>query len=61
MTKLITIKECAIQYGISRSTIYRMFESGQLHKVKFGKAARIKIEEMEELVEKFSSPNIAND
>lgn len=61
MNKLMTIKDCAAQYGISRSTIYRMFENGQLHKVKFGKAARIKTEEMEALVEKLTDTNIAND
>lgn len=47
MAALMTIMEFADEYNISRSTIYRLRDSGDVPHVKIGRATRIRREDVE--------------
>jgi len=47
MAALLTIKHFCIEYGISRSTAYRLRDSGDVPHVKIGRATRIRREDAE--------------
>jgi excisionase family DNA binding protein len=47
MKALISIAECEEMLGISRSTVYRLVERGQLTFVHIGRAVRIRRDEVE--------------
>jgi excisionase family DNA binding protein len=47
MKRLLTITEFIDRYGVSRSTVYRLFETGIIKPIKIGRATRIKIEDAE--------------
>lgn len=44
---LITIEEFGRRYSVSRSTIYRLVESGVIALVKIGRASRIRLADAE--------------
>ena len=46
MAALITIKQFAEEYNISRSTIYRLRDSGDVPHVHIGRATRIRREDV---------------
>jgi len=53
MTKTLTVtipRACQIT-GLGRSTIYRLFESGQLQRLKSGTRTLIKIDDLERYIE----------
>ena len=47
LMKLLKISDFVAQYGVSRSTVYRLFDSGSLTQVKIGRATRINSDEAE--------------
>lgn len=47
MPALITIKYFCLEYGVSRSTAYRLRNSGDVPHVKIGRAVRIRREDAE--------------
>lgn len=47
MAALITIKNFCDEYGLSRSTFYRLCQKGALHPVKIGRAVRLRREDVE--------------
>lgn len=47
MAALITIKNFCEEYGISRSTAYRLRDRGEVPHVKIGRATRIRREDAE--------------
>lgn len=47
MSALMTIKDFGDEYCISRSTIYRLRDSGDVPHVKIGRATRIRREDAE--------------
>ncbi|GAB5486834.1 MAG: hypothetical protein Pars2KO_04040 [Parasphingorhabdus sp.] len=47
MAKLLTLRQCSEEYGISISSIYREVESGRLKMLKIGRASRIVKDDME--------------
>lgn len=47
---LLTIAQAGATLNVSRATIYRMMESGQLERVKFGRAARIRTDSVARLL-----------
>ena len=47
MTKLLSIKLACVEYGLSRSALYREVENGRLRMVKIGKSSRIAREDLE--------------
>ncbi len=49
-SELLTIKEAARRLGLSRAKLYQLMESGELVYVKFGKARRIPLAGLAELV-----------
>lgn len=59
MAALMTIKNFCDEYGISRSTAYRLRDRGEVPHVKIGRAARIRREDAERWYE--SLPEAAND
>lgn len=48
--RLVRVSETAEQLSLSRSKIYQMMDTGELAYVKFGKARRIPVEEIDRLV-----------
>lgn len=44
MNKLMAINDFIERYRVSRSTVYRLFESGELSRLKIGSATRISCE-----------------
>lgn len=48
--RLVRVREAADQLSLSRSKVYNMMESGELPFVKFGRARRIRVEAVEELI-----------
>lgn len=51
MKKLLTITEFIDRYGVSRSTVYRLFDTGTIKPIKIGRSTRIKIEDAESWVD----------
>lgn len=45
MQKLMTIKQFCQRYRVSRSTVYRLFENGDLPRIYIGRSVRIKKED----------------
>ncbi|MGD9665657.1 MAG: helix-turn-helix domain-containing protein, partial [Novosphingobium sp.] len=45
MPKLITIAQFQREFGVSRSTVYRLVKRGELHFVRIGRSVRISSEE----------------
>lgn len=48
MAALITVKQFCDEYGISRSTAYRLRDRGEVPHVKIGRATRIRREVVEQ-------------
>lgn len=59
MALLITVLQFCNDYGISRSTAYRLRDRGEVPHVKIGRAARIRREDAERWYH--SLPEAAND
>lgn len=59
MAALITIRYFCDEYGISRSTAYRLRDRGEVPHVKIGRAVRIRREDAERWYK--SLPEAAND
>lgn len=51
MSKLLTLKQCSEEYGVSVSSIYREVSYGRLTLRKIGRASRILREDMEAWIE----------
>ncbi len=51
LSRLLSIKEVTEILGISRATIYRMIDAGEIKAYKIGKGVRFKQEEIEEYVD----------
>lgn len=49
---VLTIEQAARLLDVHRSTIYRLFDSGELTKVKFGRSTRVQLPEHLERVYK---------
>lgn len=47
MAKMLTIGQFMQSYGVSRSTVYRLFEQGNLSRVNVGRSVRIKTDDAE--------------
>ncbi|NMW32046.1 helix-turn-helix domain-containing protein [Altererythrobacter sp. RZ02] len=60
MAALITINEFTEYYSVSRSTAYRLRDSGDVPHVKIGRATRIRREDAERWYESLRD-NTAND
>ncbi len=60
MPALITIKYFCAEYGVSRSTAYRLRDSGAVPHVKIGRAVRIRREDAERWYESLRD-DTAND
>lgn len=60
MPALITIKYFCLEYGVSRSTAYRLRDSGDVPHVKIGRAVRIRREDAERWYESLRD-DAAND
>ena len=59
MTKTITVtipQACKLT-GLGRSTIYRLFESGQLQRLKAGSRTLIRVDDLEAYIESLVSPS----
>lgn len=46
------IHECKEMFGISRATVYRMKDRGQIRIFKVGSVSLVKVAELEELIER---------
>jgi excisionase family DNA binding protein len=60
MPALITVKQFCTEYGVSRSTSYRLRDSGAVPHVKIGRATRIRREDAERWYESLRD-DAAND
>jgi excisionase family DNA binding protein len=60
MAILITVKNFCDEYGVSRSTAYRLRDRGELRHVKIGRAVRIRREDAERWYESLQD-DAAND
>ena len=60
MAALLTIKDFCDEYCISRSTAYRLRESGDVPHIHIGRAVRIRSEDAQRWYESLSGSN-AND
>lgn len=49
---VLTVEQATRLLGVHRSTIYRLFETGELKKVKFGRSTRVELPEHLEKVYK---------
>lgn len=56
MPVLMTIREFQAAYCVSRSTVYRLYEKGELQFLKVGRAVRIKREDAERWFASLASP-----
>lgn len=50
--KYARIHECQDMFGISRATVYRMKDRGQINIFKIGNVSLVKVAEMENVIEK---------
>ena len=55
MTHLISISEAGGRLRLSRSTINRMLDRGDMRRVRFGRTVRIPVEDVDHLVERHRS------
>lgn len=55
--RALRIEAAADQLDVSRSTVYRMLETGQLRSVKVGRARLIPVAEIDRLLSGCSSPS----
>lgn len=60
MAALITVKQFCVEYGISRSTTYRLRDQGEVPHVKIGRAVRIRREDAERWYQSLAE-SVAND
>lgn len=60
MAALLTVKWFCDEYGISRSTAYRLRDRGEVPHVKIGRAVRIRREDAESWYESLAE-DVAND
>lgn len=60
MPALITVKQFCVEYGISRSTAYRLRDRQEVPHVKIGRAVRIRREDAERWYESLRD-DAAND
>lgn len=58
MKALISITEFQQTFGVSRSTVYRLVERGELEFVRIGRAVRIRRDEAEAWCSSLSSTSI---
>ena len=47
---LVTPKEAAAALGLSLPTIYGLINAGKLERIKFGRAARLRVADIERLI-----------
>ena len=50
--RLLTIAQACETLNVSRMTLYRLMESGDLRRVKIGRSVRIRVEDVLELIER---------
>jgi excisionase family DNA binding protein len=55
MKTLISIADCQEMLGVSRSTIYRLAERGQLEFIHIGSSVRVRLQDVEKLCHKPAS------
>lgn len=48
--RAVTLKEASRVYGPSRSTLYSLFASGKLRRIKIGKLVLIPVDDLEALI-----------
>lgn len=49
---LLTVPQVCESLNVSRMTLYRLMESGDLRRVKIGRSVRIRVEDVLELIER---------
>lgn len=60
MRSLMSISEFEDQYGVSRSTIYRLAQKGQIPLVKIGHATRIPVEDADRWYRNLPAAKLVN-
>ena len=53
----VTIPQACELTGLGRSTIYRLFESGKLQRLKAGTRTLIRVDDLEAYIESLTSPS----
>jgi len=56
-TITVTIPQACEITGLGRSTIYRLFESGKLQRLKSGSRTLIKVDDLESYIESLAAPS----
>lgn len=60
MKSLISISEFKEQYGVSRSTVYRLAQKGHIPLVKIGNATRIPVEDADRWYRNLPAAKLVN-
>lgn len=53
---LVTAVEAAKMLGVCRATVYNLISTGELHRVKIGRAMRLQVSELHDLVARNVQP-----